>query len=175
MSARVLVIGLDAAEATLLEQWASEGYLPNIRRLIRDGATSRLTNCLETLPGAIWPEIWSGRSAGKVGTYYHPEQIHTGEAMLRPVAYQEIDATDNYWSAASRAGRRVCVVDQVQAVLDPTLNGSQVLEWGLHDRTFTGRCHPPELEREIKTRYGDHPVRSCDRYGDSDAGRQQLL
>ncbi len=30
MSARVLVVGLDAAEATLLEMWGAEGHLPNI-------------------------------------------------------------------------------------------------------------------------------------------------
>ena len=175
MSARLLVIGLDAAESTLIEQWAREGFLPNISRLIREGVTSQLTNCLETLPGAIWPEIWSGRSVGQTGLYYHPEQLHTGEAVLRHVAYDEVNPVDNYWSAASRSGRRVCVVDQVQAVLDTTLNGMQVLEWGLHDRTFTGRCHPSDLEQDVKARYGEHPVRSCDRYGDSDAGRQALL
>lgn len=62
MSAQVLVIGLDAAEATLVERWAAEGILPTFARLIREGAVSSLHNSLETLPGAIWPELMTGRS-----------------------------------------------------------------------------------------------------------------
>ena len=36
MSARVLVIGLDAAEASLLERWTNEGFLPTFARLARN-------------------------------------------------------------------------------------------------------------------------------------------
>ena len=175
MSARVLVIGLDATEATLLEKWAAEGHLPNISRLTREGAVGKLDNPMETLPGAVWPEICSGRSGSKVGRFYHPEQIRTGETMLRRIEHDEVDATDNYWSAASRAGRRVCVIDQVQISLNTDLNGVQVLEWGLHDRTFDERSHPPGLLEEIHALYGRHPVRRCDGYGDDDNGRQALL
>ncbi len=64
MSTRVLVIGLDAAEATLIERWASEGHLPTFARLTKEGTVYRLKNSMETLPGAIWPELTTGRSCG---------------------------------------------------------------------------------------------------------------
>ncbi len=85
MPARVVVIGLDAAEATLIEEWVAAGHLPNIARLRRGGVVLKLGNPMETLPGAIWPEICSGRSSGKVGLFYYPEQFHTGEAISLPV------------------------------------------------------------------------------------------
>ena len=66
MPARILAIGLDAAEATLIERWAEEGWLPAVARLGADGTSWDLANSLETLPGAIWPEITSGRSCGQV-------------------------------------------------------------------------------------------------------------
>jgi len=175
MPARVLVIGLDAAESTLIEEWAAAGHLPNIARLRREGVVLKLGNPMETLPGAIWPEICSGRSSGKVGLFYHPEQVHTGEAILRPVEHDELDAADNYWGVASENGRRVCVIDQVQSALNTKTNGIQVLEWGLHDRTFAERCHPSELKDYIHARYGLHPVRRCDGYGNSERGRDDLL
>lgn len=81
MPARVLLIGLDAAEATLLERWSAAGLLPAVAGLIRAGATCRLGNSLETLPGAIWPELSSGRSCGRLPLYYHPAQLRTGEAV----------------------------------------------------------------------------------------------
>ena len=66
MSARVLVIGLDAAEATLIERGAAQGYLPALAELTHGGTVYRLKNPMETLPGAIWPELTTGRSCGKL-------------------------------------------------------------------------------------------------------------
>jgi predicted AlkP superfamily phosphohydrolase/phosphomutase len=175
VSARVLIIGLDAAEATLIESWAAEGRLPTFARLASEGATVRLANSLETLPGAIWPELTSGRSCGRFPHYYHPRQLHTGETELRPIEPDEIDPGNYYWSEASNAGLRVAVVDQPQTVLTPGLNGIRLLEWGLHDRNFNIQSDPPELYEELRRRYGDHPVWSCDSHANSHAGYERLL
>ena len=91
MPARVLVIGLDAAESTLLERWSAEGRLPGIAALTAGGAVWRLDNPLETLPGAVWPEIETGRSCRRMAHYFHPDQIRTGEGRLRPVRPEEIE------------------------------------------------------------------------------------
>jgi predicted AlkP superfamily phosphohydrolase/phosphomutase len=162
MSARILVIGLDAAEATLIEAWASQGLLPNFAMLASDSAVYHLDNSLETLPGAIWPELVSGRSSGQVPLYYHPRQVRSGEASYRPIEAQEVDANDYFWVQASRAGRRVAVVDMPQTVPFPDLNGIQLMEWGLHDRNFSIASTPPALIDEIHARYGRHPITLCD-------------
>jgi predicted AlkP superfamily phosphohydrolase/phosphomutase len=175
MPARVLVIGIDAAEATLIERWAAEGQLPHLRRLIGASASCRLANSLETLPGAIWPELVTGRSCGKAPLYYHPAQLHTGEARLRPLDRGDVDAGEYYWALASRAGRRVAVVDLPQTVPTPHLNGIQLFEWGLHDRNFAIASDPPELLADIRARYGDHPVVACDLYGGNAQGYDRLL
>ena len=164
MSARILVIGLDAAEATLIEAWAAEGLLPTFAGLISGGAVYRLGNPMETLPGAIWPELVSGRSSGQAPLYYHPRQVRSGEAAYRPIEAAEVDAEDYYWVRASRAGRRVAVIDMPQTVASPDLNGIQLFEWGLHDRNFNIASAPPALLDDIRARYGDHPVPHCDRH-----------
>lgn len=175
MPARLLVIGLDAAEPTLLEKWAADGSLPGMAALIGRGVSVRLSNSLETLPGAIWPEIMSGRSAGKLPLYYHPLQLRSGEAIPRPLREDEIDPTANFWSLASSAGKRVAVIDIPQSALNRDLNGVQVMEWGLHDRTFQIRSHPPELLDELRVRHGDHPVIACDHYGQRSKDYAHLL
>jgi predicted AlkP superfamily phosphohydrolase/phosphomutase len=174
MTARVLVIGLDAAEATLIERWAAAGALPGFAALIERGSHCRLANSLETLPGAIWPEIESGRSCGKLPLYYHPVQLHTGEARLRPILAEEVDPEDYYWAAASRAGRRVAAIDMPQSVRCPGLNGVQLMEWGLHDRNFAIASEPPSLLEELRARHGDHPIRVCDDHGETRAGYEAL-
>lgn len=175
MTARVLVIGLDAAEATLIERWKSEGLLPAFARLSREGAVCRLNNSLETLPGAIWPELATGRSCGQDPLYYHPRQLHTGEARIRPVMEEDVNPNHYYWNVASHAGKRVAALDIPQTVRNPDINGVQLFEWGLHDRNFHIATEPPELLNELTRRYGVHPIKSCDLHGETPQGYRQLL
>jgi hypothetical protein len=41
-AARLLVIGIDVANPTLLERWAADGTLPNLRSLTGDDGESRI-------------------------------------------------------------------------------------------------------------------------------------
>ena len=164
MTAKVVVIGLDAAHAPLLEELAARGQCPAIAELLGDGARVTLSTPLETLPGAIWPELASGVSVGHQGLYYHPNQLHTGDTRTRRVTEDEVDDGLYYWSVASEAGRRVAVVDIPQAVRSSNLNGIQVFEWGLHDRTFAISSTPPELIDELLAIYGEPAVGSCDTF-----------
>lgn len=169
----MLFIGLDAASSRLIRHWGDE--LPALSRFRRTARTVRLDNSLETLPGAIWPEIAGGVGCGKVPLYYHPKQIHTGEARPRAVQIDDVNREDYFWVRASRAGRRTAVVDIPQAVPDPQLNGVQLCEWGLHDRNFEVLSCPRTLLQELRQRYGDHPIRSCDDHGESLEDYERLL
>jgi predicted AlkP superfamily phosphohydrolase/phosphomutase len=178
MTAKLLVIGIDAAEACLLQQWAADGSLPNFARIESVSRRYRLRNPLRTLPGTIWPEITSGMSAGKLPLYFHPRQLHTGEARRRPVEPDELNTERFYWTVVGRSGRRVAAIDQVQTVLAPSFNGIQVVEWGLHDPTYGFATDPPSLADEIRNRYGmhpGHPTRSCDAHSRTRDGYEQLL
>ena len=175
MSARIFTIGFDACEVTLVRRWAAEGKLPNFAALLRDSQAFGLANPMETLPGAIWPEINTGCSSGSMGQFYIPNQLHTGEAVLRGARPEDIDPEYYYWTQASRAGRRVAIIDPVQAVPAKDINGIQLIEWGLHDRTFDIASDPPELLEAIRAVHGDHPIRSCDVHGRTPAGYRRLL
>ena len=120
MTARVVFIGLDAAESTLIERWAREGYCPSLRAAMERGATIRMSSPLETLPGAIWPEIASSMGCGRQAHFYHASQLRTGEAVKRPIEPEEVDTELYYWVRASRAGQRVFVSDIPQTVAAPT-------------------------------------------------------
>ena len=156
MSARVVFIGLDAAEATLLEQWAEEGALDSFSTLIREGMPWHLDNSLETLPGAIWPELVSGISCGNQPLYYHTRQLHSGEARVCPVAPEDVNPDAYFWVVASREGKRVAAIDLPQTLRTPGINGIQLCEWGLHDRSFEITSEPESLLVEIRQRFGDH-------------------
>ena len=64
------------------------------------------------------------------------------------------------------------MLDIPHSHLSGRINGIQTVEWGAHDGAFGFRASSPELEREILSRFGRHPVS-----GNSDADRnaEQLL
>lgn len=174
MSTGSLVIGFDSCDSALVERWAGEGHLPQLAALASRSRIFRLESPLHTLPGAIWPEINQGRAGSKSGEFYVPNQLRAGEARLRSLAAGDMHPEHYYWTQASHAGRRVAVIDPVQAVRVPDLNGVQLFEWGLHDRTFTTSSEPASLLQAIRARYGDHPVKSCDTHGRTRRGYRRL-
>ena len=49
------MIGLDAAEFTLIQQWMDEGWLPNMAAIQQRGTSGKLRSSAEWLVGAPWP------------------------------------------------------------------------------------------------------------------------
>lgn len=176
MPAKLLVIGMDAAEATLIEAWAAQGHLPTFRRLQEQGVTYRLDNCMETLPAAIWSEINTGLSCGKMPHYYLFDQLRTGDARARPVTPDEVDPEDFYWTIASRAGKRVAVVDSIHCPSAKNFNGVQLLQWGVHERNFPLISDPPDLVDDLHAKHGGFPIENCDTFhGFKVEGYKELL
>ncbi len=174
MTARVLVVGLDACEVTLVERWAREGLLPHFAALQAASRAVVLDGPMRTLPGGIWPEIHTGMNSAASGHFYVPNRLRTGETRLRATRVDEVDAERYFWTQAARHGRRIAVIDPVQAVPAPRLNGVQLFEWGLHDRCFGVQSDPPEFLQSLRLRHGDYPVTSCDCHGETVAGYRKL-
>ena len=174
MPARVLVVGIDAGDADLIDRWLDAGMLPELAPVVASAARVRLANPLDTLPGGIWPELMTGRPSGELGLFYHPLQLHTGEARPRRVAEDEVDPRA-FWTAASEAGARVAVLDVPQAAVARGLNGVHVIEWGPHDSTFDPASEPRGLLGELRARHGDHPVPDCDAHDASEGRYEDLL
>jgi predicted AlkP superfamily phosphohydrolase/phosphomutase len=175
VSAHVLVIGLDAAEPTLLHAMMAAGELPSLDGFSRDAASTSLANCMQTLPGAVWPEIVSGVGCGRLPRFFHPRQVITGAAAPRPLTAADVANDPTFWQEAAHAGRRVAVADIPHVPLARGLNGVHVLEYGLHDRHFGAASHPGHLLDHLRAAHGTYPVDSCDHYGGSHASNLRLL
>ena len=154
--------GLCAAEASLLHQGASDGWLPNLQRLLDQGLWGRTHSLPGLFEGTTWPSFSTGVGPGCHG-------VHSGE-QLRPGSYDffHCRATDElqvppFWKSLSDAGRRVCVLDVPHAPRSKDLNGVQLAEWGGHDVEAGFSSWPPSLAAEVAAKYGAHPWRgSCD-------------
>jgi predicted AlkP superfamily phosphohydrolase/phosphomutase len=151
----VMVIGLDAAEPTLIERWMDQGLLPTMARLRANGTYTRLKT-----PGYCRAETAStvfltGCAPSRTGQWcsfkFHPADYGIGDLDTYP-----FDEYRPFYALGP--GRRVAVFDVPQTRLVDDVDGIQVLGWGAH-ASHTGSVSVPDsLLAELTARHGEHPT-----------------
>ncbi len=161
MPARLLVLSIDAASPTLLERWCAAGELPAIAQLFGRGAVAPTKGIEGLFVGATWPSFSTGVGPGRHGIH-NLAQLPPGGLEYEPISGWP-ERVEPFWVAASRAGRRVAILDAPLSRLADGLNGVQTVEWGSHDSLYGFHASPPSLETEIETSFGLHPqTGTCD-------------
>jgi len=172
---RVLLIQLDAADATLLEAGIDRGELPSFARLSNEGAWGQLDDPPGFGSGAAWACFATGVSPASHGRYFY-RQVGPGSYEAR--AFEAADfRVRPVWEALSDAGRRVAVFDAPSMAVSEGLNGLSVADWLTHDLVYPGlRTSPADFASELVTRFGGNALRKCDQPGGRDReGHRQLL
>jgi predicted AlkP superfamily phosphohydrolase/phosphomutase len=105
---RVVLIGLDGASWDYLRPLFREGELPNLARVVREGAvaTLRSVECHFTPPA--WTTLFTGALPSRHGVYTF------GRWNAARREFEEVTSADirvpTLWELASQAGRRVAAV-----------------------------------------------------------------
>jgi predicted AlkP superfamily phosphohydrolase/phosphomutase len=153
---KVLLIGLDSADAELIEQWSEAGHLPTFARLMREGLWRRLGTTAEVMHVSAWPSIYTGTTPGRHGLY-HAYQVRAGDQRIHRTL-PEWRALPPFWKFLDDAGRRCIVMDAFMDARLPGFKGVQILEYG----TWTWFSEPgssrPGLYDEIVKRFGAYPA-----------------
>jgi predicted AlkP superfamily phosphohydrolase/phosphomutase len=153
---RVLLIGLDSADAELIERWSDDGHLPTFARLRREGVWRRLGTTAEVMHVSAWPSIYTGTTPGRHGLY-HAYQVRAGDQRVQRTL-PEWCARPPFWKLLDDAGRRCIVFDAFMDLRLPDFKGIQILEYG----TWTWFSEPwssrPGLHKEIVKRFGPYPA-----------------
>jgi predicted AlkP superfamily phosphohydrolase/phosphomutase len=158
----LLVIGLDAMDAQIVDELIARGEMPHLANLAQTGVSGPVeATCMSTLPGAIWTDLGTGTAVQHHGDFF-PVKLHTGEQALRPIDPTQL-LDDYYWSIAALAGRKVIAVDQpLVPPFTPTSDMILVSEWQVHDQLWGRGTYPPELLSELEAKFGRRPLDRCD-------------
>jgi len=100
---RVLVIGLDGADAAVLDPLCAAGRLPNLAAWRSDGAP--LPSVVPPMSFPAWSTFATGRDPGAHGLFDFTQKV-AGAYRIRFVNASD-RAGEPFWMAATRAGRRV--------------------------------------------------------------------
>lgn len=130
---RVIVLGFDGLEPTLVRKWTAEGKLPNFGRLIEQGTFGDLVSVLPPASAPAWVSAVTGVNPGKHGVYGFlasgiPGFItDAGPGASGPVfntsAHRGFDAV---WDVLGRHGRRSVVINIPLTSPADSINGVMV-------------------------------------------------
>ena len=157
MSRRLLMLALDSIDWFLVNEWAAEGHLPVLRRLLEDSRQLLCTESNRPLPGSVWTDIATGVSAG---THGYVDLTH-----LTPNSYgsDRIDASRlsalPFYKVLSDSGIRCAIVDFPIDYLLPGFNGLQIVDWGTEFKPGRFGVNTPGLAAQLDT----HPLTDYDR------------
>ena len=159
--AKVLVLGIDSGEPSMVTRYAAEGLLPNIQRLQNRSVWGRVANPKGFESSAVWPTFQTAKRPGNMGQY-------EGLRYFDPQTYDfdhftEDQVPEDYlWQRLSRAGKRCFVFDAPYALLDRSINGTMIVDWGPHlpakgygQADF--QTQPPEVAEEVLAVGGPDP------------------
>ena len=104
----LLILGLDGATLDLVEPWAADGTLPNLRSLLDAGAWGRLASTVPAATFPSWTSFMTGVNPGRHGVYDFTRR-DGGEYAVRFVNATYRKAR-TIWRLLSDAGRRVAVL-----------------------------------------------------------------
>ena len=153
---KILFIGLDAADPTLLAQGCDAGWLPVLQSLRSNGAWAQVKVPRGFGDGAIWPCLFTGVNPGRHGRYFY-NQLKLGTYESADFVQDTDYGHKPFWEYLSQAGRRVAVIDMVKGPHSKDINGIQISDWMVHGRERPMRSSPAQLVSEITSHYGADP------------------
>ena len=155
MSRRMLVLGLDAADSTLIQKWSDEGILPTLAFLRREGAWIPLAEDRPMPSASVWPSIYTGTHPGNHGLY-SSLQIGPGKQEVELIKPNQCGEPP-FWRILDRHGKASIIMDVPFSYPLTDFSGIQVLDWGSYERHYPSQSSPDEILTEISRRFGAFP------------------
>ena len=165
---RVLLIGLDAADAGILMSLVERGDLPNLRAMRDHGAWGIVTSPRGFGSGAVWPSFATGVSPAKHGRYFY-RQVSPGSYAAEKFEAEQF-AADPIWTHVARSGRSIAVFDVPKVGLSEDIDGVVAVDWISHGPVYDHvQTWPESFRDELHGRFGPNPLWKCDLPGGRDA------
>ncbi len=143
---RVLVIGVDGATLDLIRPWAQAGDLPNLGRLMTEGAYGLLESTLPPVTSPAWPTFATGKNPGKHGVF----------DFIRPMGgrFDLVNASSlraaTLWEILSAAGRNVGIMNVPITYPPKPVNGFVI--GGMLSPTGGAFTYPADLLHRYENR-----------------------
>jgi predicted AlkP superfamily phosphohydrolase/phosphomutase len=147
---RVLVIGLDGGTFDILRPLIAAGELPNLGRMMQQGAWGELRSTVPPHSAPAWSSFATGANPGRHGVYhFRPIDRRFYEGNFSRVVNARSVALPTMWARASKAGKRVGVINVPLTYPPEPVNGF-IISGMLTPRSAPVFTFPPELSASLQ-------------------------
>lgn len=149
MADKVFLIGLDAAEWSIIEQCIDEGDMPHLGKLVSVGTRVRMEAPETYKAEGRWSEFLTATDA--------PSANYWSINEFDPYSYTPWYARSSHGSYFyARPDLKSIIFDVPNSVLVEDMPGIQLFGWGAHATQFPTSSQPPSVMHKIDTRFGVH-------------------
>jgi predicted AlkP superfamily phosphohydrolase/phosphomutase len=158
---KVLVIGLDGVTFDLLGPWIEAGELPNLQRLIRQGASGKLRTTLPPISSSSWSSFLTGVNPGKHGLvdFVYPGADSYKVTMINATSRR----TRSVWNWLNDAGYKVGLLGIPTTYPTEPVDGFMISGF-LAPGPDSEWAYPPELKQELRAELGEFRLSPDERY-----------
>jgi len=149
---KVFVIGLDGVTFDLLRPWIESGELPNLQKLMVQGAWGTLRTTFPPISSSSWSSFVTGMNPGKHGLV---DFVYPGANSYKVTM---IDATSRrtqaIWNWLNEAGRTVGLLG-IPTTYPPDPVDGFIISGFLAPGPESAWAYPPELKEELMAHLGE--------------------
>ena len=150
---KLIVIGIDSATFDIIGPMTRAGKLPNLSRLMSDGAHGPLKSTVPPVTPPAWVSLMTGKNPGKHGVFdfYVPPSY----GYERPTLNARHIKAKTIWRILSDMGLKVGVINLPMTYPPEEVNGFMIpwFQSYAHDRgDFT---YPPDIMLELQKRFAN--------------------
>ncbi len=152
---KVAVFGLDGVTFDLIQPWLDEGRLPNLARLLQEGAHGCLRSTIPPVSASAWASFVTGTNPGQHGLVDFTYPAETGYDIQ--ITNGNTRAVPSLWELVNAAGGQAGVVSMPMTYPPQPLNGFMLCSFltPSADSTYT---YPASLKSEITEAAGPFPL-----------------
>lgn len=108
MTDRILTVGIDGGEMSLVNKWIESGELPNLKSMKENGASGPLRSTIPPITGAAWSSFQTGTNPGKHGAFNWFKRSE-GEYNAEPVTALDIKEP-TLWKVLNKFKKKVGLI-----------------------------------------------------------------
>jgi predicted AlkP superfamily phosphohydrolase/phosphomutase len=158
---KVLVIGLDGVTFDLLGPWIEAGELPNLQKLMAQGASGKLRTTLPPISSSSWSSFLTGVNPGKHGLvdFVYPGTDSYKVSMVNATSRR----TRALWNWLNEAGYKVGLLGIPTTYPTEPVDGFMISGF-LAPGPDSEWAYPPELKQELQAALGEFLLSPDERY-----------
>jgi predicted AlkP superfamily phosphohydrolase/phosphomutase len=123
---RVIIIGFDGLEPTLVKKWVDQGRLPTFKRLMSEGGFGNLMTVLPPSSASAWTSAMTGVNPGKHGIYGFLKTTSSDPAAPALFNTSLDRGFKPVWEVLGDYGRRSCLINIPLSSPADSLNGVMI-------------------------------------------------